>query len=141
MRKILLLLMFALSITAYAKDMISVKSNGGEASWAISTVNEISFDGEGVKISFNDGKDVYYSCEMFNMLQFNATPTGVSSVNGENAIAIKGNTIVAKSAIKVYALNGNLVAQSAGNSLDISNLSSGSYIVKAGKSITKIVKK
>ena len=78
------------------------------------------------------------------MLQFNVTPSNINNIETKNAISLKGNTIIVNTdveSIKVYSLNGTLVTQSVGNMLNISNLGEGTYIVKAGSLITKIVKK
>lgn len=144
MRKILFLCLFALSLSASASDNLIVKQKDGNTSWVISTIHEITFDGNGVKISFTDGQSVYYTKENLNMLQFNVTPSNINNIETKNAISLKGNTIIVNTdveSIKVYSLNGTLVTQSVGNMLNISNLGEGTYIVKAGNLITKIVKK
>lgn len=144
MRKLILLFLLTLSISSSATDVLVVKQNDGDTSWAISTINEITFDGNGVKLAFTDGQSVYYAKEDFNMLQFDITPSGINSIEDKKAFSIKNNVISANaetSGIQVYSLNGTLVATSNSKSLNISNLSAGSYIVKADKLITKIVKK
>jgi hypothetical protein len=144
MRKLILLFLLTLSISASATDVLVVKQNDGDTSWAISTINEITFDGNGVKLAFTDGQSVYYAKDDFNMLQFDITPSGINSIEDKKAFSIKNNVISANaetSGIQVYSLNGTLVATSNSKSLNISNLSAGSYIVKADKLITKIVKK
>ena len=144
MRKLILLFLLTLSISSSATDVLVVKQNASDTSWAISTINEITFDGNGVKLAFTDGQSVYYTKEDFNMLQFDITPSGINSVEAKKAFSIKNNVISVNaetSGIQVYSLNGTLVATSNSKSLNISNLSAGSYIVKADKLITKIVKK
>lgn len=143
MRKILLLFMLAVSISVFASDVLIVKQNDATTSWTISTISEITFDGKGVKIAFNDGQSVYYSSDNLNMLQFNVTPSGMNSIEAKNAISLKGNTIVVSTpveSIKVYSVSGSLVTQAAGQSIDISQLGEGTYIVQAGSLISKIVK-
>ena len=144
MRKLILLFLLTLSISSSATDVLVVKQNASDTSWAISTINEITFDGNGVKLALTDGQSVYYTKEDFNMLQFDITPSGINSVEAKKAFSIKNNVISVNaetSGIQVYSLNGTLVATSNSKSLNISNLSAGSYIVKADKLITKIVKK
>ena len=144
MRKLILLFLLTLSISSSANDVLVVKQNASDTSWAISTINEITFDGNGVKLAFTDGQSVYYAKDYFNMLQFDITPSGINSVEAKKAFSIKNNVISVNaetSGIQVYSLNGTLVATSNSKSLNISNLSAGSYIVKADKLITKIVKK
>ena len=141
MRKLILLFLLTLSISSSATDVLVVKQNASDTSWAISTINEITFDGNGVKLAFTDGQSVYYAKEDFNMLQFDITPSEINSVEAKKAFSIKNNVISVNaetSGIQVYSLNGTLVATSNSKSLTISNLSAGSYIVKADKLITKI---
>ena len=144
MRKILFLCLFALSLSASASDNLIVKQKDGNTSWVISTIHELTFDGNGVKISFTDGQSVYYSKDKLSMLQFNITPSGINNIDALKAISFKNNTITVNNDAKgilIYSLNGTLVAKSNSNNLDISNLSPGSYIVKADNLITKILKK
>lgn len=143
MRKILLLFMLALSLSVFASDVLVVKQNDATTSWTISTISQITFDGKGVNIAFNDGQSIYYPSENLNMLQFNITPSGVNNIEAQNAISLMGNTIVVSTpveCIKVYSVSGALVAHAAGQSLDISQLGQGTYIVQAGSIISKIVK-
>lgn len=137
--------MLALTLsTTYASDILVVKQNDGNTSWTISTISEITFDGNGVKLAFSDGQSVYYATDDLNMLQFNITPSNINNIEAKNTISIKDNVISVStetSSIQVYSLNGTLVATSNSKSLNISNLSAGSYIVKTDKLITKIVKK
>lgn len=144
MRKFLFLILFISFLSVSASDVLVVRQNDSDTSWTISTINEITFDGSGAKIIFTDGTSVYYAKKDFNMLQFDITPSGINSVEAKKAFSIKNNVISVNaetSGIQVYSLNGTLVATSNSKSLNISNLSAGSYIVKADKLITKIVKK
>ena len=144
MRKLLLLFLSTLFLSASASDVLVVKQNDGDTSLAISTINEITFDGNGVKIAFTDGQSVYYSKDKLSMLQFNITPSGINNIDALKAISFKNNNITVNKEAKeilIYSLNGTLVAKSNSNNLDISNLSPGSYIVKADNLITKILKK
>lgn len=144
MRKVLFLFLFALSLSTSAEDVLIVKQNDGNTSWTISTIHEITFDGNGVKISFTDGRSVYYAKDNLNMLQFNVSPSSINDIETKNAISVNGNIISVNAdvnSIEVFSINGKLVAKSLGRSINISNLEEGAYIVRAGSLITKIAKK
>lgn len=144
MRKFLFLILFISFLSVSASDVLVVRQNDSDTSWTISTINEITFDGSGAKIIFTDGTSVYYAKENLKMLDFNISPSSINNIVVKNPFTIQNNIISADTNLKgiqVYSLNGTLVAQSSNNQLDISNLSAGSYIVKIGKQISKIIKK
>lgn len=144
MRKFIILITLAFSLTAFANDVLVVKQHEASDSWAISAIHEITFDGKGVNISFLDGETVYYSHETLDMLRFNITPSGIDNLKDQTGIILQDNTIISSTetnGITVYSLNGSIVAQTSGDSLDISHLGNGTYIVQAGNTITKIMKK
>ena len=111
----------------------------------ISKIKELTFDGNGVKFSFNDNTSVYYDKGSLSMIKFDTTLSGINSINkseqtisiADNCIIVEGNT----SEIKVFSLSGAAVAQGKGPKLDISSLEKGTYIVQAGSLISKIIKK
>ncbi|MBE6310643.1 MAG: T9SS type A sorting domain-containing protein [Bacteroidales bacterium] len=144
MRKFLFLILFISFLSVSASDVLVVRQNDSDTSWTISTINEITFDGSGAKIIFTDGTLVYYAKENLKMIDFNISPSSINNIVVKNPFTIQNNIISADTNLKgiqVYSLNGTLVAQSSNNQLDISNLSAGSYIVKIGKQISKIIKK
>ncbi|MBQ7941156.1 MAG: T9SS type A sorting domain-containing protein [Muribaculaceae bacterium] len=145
MRKILFTLFLSLFLSVHAVDEITVKQTSGESSWTISLVRDITFDGNGVKVSFNDDTSLYFSKETFNMIQFNVESSVIDSIqSSESKIFLEGNTLIASGnigTIKVYSLDGTLATQVNGSSLDISNLSNGIFIIKAGNVTTKFIKR
>lgn len=145
MRYYFLTLILSLSLSVSASDELVVEQTTGETSWTISSIKDITFDGNGVKISFNDNSSVYYAKEALNMLKFNVSTSGINGLDAsaEN-ITVAGNIIIAdgnEGEIKVFSLSGSIVAQGKGSKLDISNLNNGTYVVQAGSLISKIVKK
>lgn len=144
MRYSILTLLLSLSLSAVATDELIVCETSNETKWAITTIKELSFDGKGVKIMFNDETSVYYSNETLNMLKFNVTSSsGLNDLNErQNGISLNGNIIntTKDTDIYVYSFSGRLLAHKKGSSLDISNLPNGAYIIKAGNSISKILK-
>ena len=145
MRYYLITLFLALALSASASDEVVVVQSSGQVSWSISSLKDITFDGNGVKFSFNDNTSVYYDKGSLSMIKFNSTLSGINSIKqAEQAISIADNCIVVEGFegnITVYSLSGAAVAQGKGNKLDISNLEKGTYIVQAGSLISKIIKK
>ena len=145
MRYYLITLFLALALSASASDEVVVVQSSGQVSWSISSIKDITFDGNGVKFSFNDNTSVYYDKGSLSMIKFDTTLSGINSINkseqtisiADNCIIVEGNT----SEIKVFSLSGAAVAQGKGPKLDISSLEKGTYIVQAGSLISKIIKK
>lgn len=144
MRYFLLTLLLSIAVSVGATDKLVVEQSTGETAWSISTIKDLSFDGNGVKITFTDDTSVYYGKETLTMLKFSVT-TGIDDLtNASGKISVQGNTIIlngVESDIKVYSLTGTLVAQGKGSQLDISSLTNGAYIVQADSLITKIIKR
>ena len=144
MRYYLITLFLSLAMSAFAADEVVVIQSTGQTSWEISKIKELTFDGNGVKFSFNDNTSVYYDKGSLSMIKFDTTLSGINSINkSEQTISIADNCIIVEGFegnITVYSLSGAAVAQGKGNKLDISNLEKGTYIVQAGGLISKIVK-
>ena len=144
MRYFLLTIMMSLSLSLFAGDEVVVKQSSGETTWAISSIKEISFDGNGVKLLFTDDTSVYYSKETLSMLKFNVITSGIEELNDTPQISIAGNVLSIPNntgVIKIFSLAGVLVMQANGSQVDISGLSDGAYIVQAGCLTSKIIKK
>ena len=145
MRYYLITLFLVIALSASASDEVVVVQSSGQVSWSISSLKDITFDGNGVKFSFNDNTSVYYDKGSLSMIKFDTTLSGINSINkseqtisiADNCIIVEGNT----SEIKVFSLSGAAVAQGKGPKLDISSLEKGTYIVQAGSLISKIIKK
>ena len=145
MRYYLITLFLSIAMSAFAADEVVVIQSTGQTSWEISKIKELTFDGNGVKFSFNDNTSVYYDKVSLSMIKFDTTLSGINSINkseqtisiADNCIIVEGNT----SEIKVFSLSGAAVAQGKGPKLDISSLEKGTYIVQAGSLISKIIKK
>ena len=77
------------------------------------------------------------------MIHFNASASGVNAIEAGKSITVEGDCVVVngyEGDIKVYSLAGAVVAQGKGARLDISHLNEGTYVVKAGSLISKIIK-
>lgn len=147
MRYFILTLLISFSLSATAVENLVVRQNTGDTQFSISTIKEITFDGTGAKISFNDGTTQSYAAGTLVSLRFNTELSGVEDValEGEAAILFDGNviTVVGEDCevINVYSLSGALVATGEGNELDVSELVKGAYVVQAGSLTTKIIKR
>lgn len=147
MRYFILTLLISFSLSATAVENLVVRQNSGDTQFSISTIKEITFDGTGAKISFNDGTSQSYAKGTLVSLRFNTGLSGVEDValEGKSEILFDGNviTVVGEDceAINVYSLSGALVATGAGSELDVSELVKGAYVVQAGSLTTKIIKR
>lgn len=142
-----LLLLMTLSINAV--DNLIVRQSMGDKSISIASISHITFptDGSGVVVNFTDGTSETFARGTFVSLRFNGSLSGIDKIASENqsglifstdcsTISVADENVM----IEVYSTAGALVAEGKG-ALNISNLVSGTYIVKAGTIITKIVKR
>lgn len=142
-----LLLLMTLSINAV--DNLIVRQSMGDKSISIASISHITFptDGSGVVVNFTDGTSETFARGTFVSLRFNGSLSGIDKIASENqsglifstdcsTISVADENVM----IEVYPTAGALVAEGKG-ALNISNLVSGTYIVKAGTIITKIVKR
>ena len=71
-------------------------------------------------------------------VRFNAKTTAIENVVA-GALTVQGNVVLAADAIQVYDAQGKLVAEGF-QRVDMSHLSSGVYVVKAGEASRKVIK-
>lgn len=138
-----------LSLSIYAVDNLIVRQSTGDKSISLSRISHISFpsDGSGVVMNFTDGTSEKYVRGSFVSLRFNGNISGIEEIGKDNQSGIQISadcSIISVSdvdkVIEVYSTTGALVVEGK-STLNISNLVSGTYIVKAGKEIIKIVKR
>lgn len=144
MKLFFLTMLLCISMPIIASNEVIVKQTSGETSWTISSIKELSFDGNGVKFLFTDNTSVYYSKETLNILKFNVSISGIEHLNETKQISITGNILTISgntNDIKFFSLDGQLVMQVKGSQVDISGLPNGAYIVKTDSLTTKIVKR
>ncbi len=144
MKLFFLTMLLCISMPIIASNEVIVKQTSGETSWTISSIKELSFDGNGVKFLFTDNTSVYYSKETLNILKFNVSISGIEHLNETKQISITGNILTISgntNDIKFFSLDGQLVMQAKGSQVDISGLPNGAYIVKTDSLTTKIVKR
>ena len=109
MRKYLLFIIASFALSAFASDEVVIVQPTGQVSWEIAKIKDLSFDGNGVKLSFNDNTSVYYEKGALSMIKFNTTLSGINSIdNTSQAISIAENCIVVEGFegnITVYSLH------------------------------------
>lgn len=145
MRKFSFALLLSLWLTAFADDKIVVTQITGQTVYTVSVIKELTFDGKGVKILFSDGEFAYFPAESLTLIEFNAHPSEVGNMkNTEQTINIQNGVVTVEGEacdIRVLSVEGKLVAQAHGTSLDISHLPDGAYVVQVEGLISKIVKR
>ncbi len=149
MRFITFTLLLLLTLSINAVDNLIVRQSMGDKSISISSISHITFptDGSGVVVNFTDGTSEKFARGTFVSLRFNGSLSGIDKIASENqsglifstdcsTISVADENVM----IEVYSTAGALVAEGKG-ALNISNLVPGTYIVKAGTVISKIVKR
>lgn len=149
MRLIHFSLLLFMSLSLFAVDNMIVRQSTGDKAISITQISHITFpsDGSGVVVNFSDGTSEKYARGTFVSLRFNGNLSGIDQIGKEyqsglilssdySTISVTDENVM----IEVYSAAGTLVAEGKG-SLNISNLVSGTYIVKAGTIISKIVKR
>jgi hypothetical protein len=138
-----------MSLSLYAVDNVIVRQNTGDKSISISKISHISFpsDGSGVVMNFTDGTSEKYARGSFISLRFNGNVSGIEEIGVAEQTGLSFSpdyTTIScadeNAMIEVYSSTGALVVEGK-STLNISNLVSGTYIVKAGNEIIKIVKR
>jgi hypothetical protein len=149
MRLIHLSLLLFMSLSLYAVDNVIVRQNTGDKSISISKISHISFpsDGSGVVMNFTDGTSEKYARGSFISLRFNGNVSGIEEIGVAEQTGLSFSpdyTTIScadeNAMIEVYSSTGALIVEGK-STLNISNLVSGTYIVKAGNEIIKIVKR
>lgn len=138
-----------MTLSINAVDNLIVRQSMGDKSISIASISHITFptDGSGVVVNFTDGTSETFARDSFVSLRFNGNLSGIDKIASENQSGLIFSTdcsIISVAdenvMIEVYSTSGALVAESKG-SLNVSNLVPGTYIVKAGTVISKIVKR
>ncbi len=137
------LLIMLLGLPVFAADVIYVRQTTGDTQFSISNIKEITFPSGSVVMTMSDGSSKTYSSSTFVSLRFdgkiNVVVEGVE--DGVNEIVYDGVIVKApQEGISVYSTDGRLVLSSEESIVDVSSLTSGVYIVKAGGLTSKIVK-
>jgi hypothetical protein len=140
----------------YAQKLYLWKTDGTQIPYDLGGVKTISFSSGNLLLNSVSGSTESFSISALTKLSFdNSSTVGIASVNGhlasvkmylnnsENAIYFQ-NIPNNKTLVTIYKLNGVLVKSnqinSGSQSIDVSNLVSGFYLVKINNQVFKFVK-
>lgn len=151
MRKILFVTSLLLGLTvssqaAIASDTQTITVNGRTVE---KTAVELTFDGDNVVLHFSDGTEETADMESVAIAFDNAT-TGIDQVKAFNLVGTTDGNIHLSGVqcgerIEVFDASGKKVAQTKASSdtasLDITNMKSGVYVLRAGNTVIKFVKR
>ena len=151
MRKILFVTSLLLGLTvssqaAIASDTQTITINGRTVE---KTAVELTFDGDNVVLHFSDGTEQAADMESVAIAFDNAT-TGIDQVKAFNLVGTTDGNIHLSGVqcgerIEVFDASGKKVAQTKASSdtasLDITNMKSGVYVLRAGNTVIKFVKR
>lgn len=151
MRKILFVTSLLLGLTvssqaAIASDTQTITINGRTVE---KTAVELAFDGDNVVLHFSDGTEQAADMESVAIAFDNAT-TGIDQVKAFNLVGTTDGNIHLSGVqcgerIEVFDASGKKVAQTKASSdtasLDITNMMSGVYVLRAGNTVIKFVKR
>lgn len=150
MRLLTFTLLLCVSLLASAANELIVRQTTGDTAYEIVKISQITFpsDGSGVVLTFTDGTSKTFARSQFVSLRFNGDLVGLDFVGSNDKEALLFDNAAAlimvigeACDIQVYSVNGALVAEGYGNTLNVSELASGTYVVKAGSLTSKIVKR
>lgn len=142
------LLVGAISVQAQTDDnqYLNAQSTNGTTCVELSSVQKITFTSENAVIKVSGGDDVLLPLAELQKITFSATPTAIEELKGETeGLAVNNGyvTISENGNLYVYSMKGQLVGIAQvkkGQSVSLSSLPQGSYIIKMGSKAIKITK-
>lgn len=148
MKKIFLAVVAALfSLTALADDyFLNVIANATD-SYATASLKKITFENGNVVVTTTAGSSTSYAISSISQMYFSSTSaSGIGSISNDKSFAWDGTTLSLnglKGKVQVYQPSGALVASESADSqsINLSRLSKGVYVVNVDGQSFKIVKK
>lgn len=148
MKKIFLAVVAALfSLTALADDyFLNVIANATD-SYATASLKKITFENGNVVVTTTAGASTSYAISSISQMYFSSTSaSGIGSISNDKSFAWDGTTLSLnglKGKVQVYQPSGALVASESADSqsINLSRLSKGVYVVNVDGQSFKIVKK
>ncbi len=149
MRIFLLTLLLSLTLPAFAQENLIVRQSIGDTSYSIAKISHITFpaDGSGIVLNFTDGTSKTFAKGRYISLRFNSNISGAEMIECNDQMAIVyhvENEVVTlvggEATVEIYSSNGTLVDEGE-NAVNVSHLSAGVYVVKAGVLTSKIMKR
>lgn len=143
---LLLLAGVSLSASAEEKGLVITAKSGDLTKLKVTDVQNITFDGNTMNVHMTSG-DRTFIVDDIEEMHFDLT-TSIDDINadlGDLKVTIAAGVMTvtadAPVAIKVYGLNGIVVASASGNgsaSVDLNTLAKGVYVVKANNKVIKV---
>jgi len=147
MKKIILVMwLFAATLNVMGDNVQTITVNGEPLTGK--TVTKMSFNGDDVTLVFNDNTSDTYDMELVRVVF--GTTVGINGINVAARHGIVGGELVvdgisAGTIINIFDMSGKMVAseKSCGNTvrINIDDLQSGMYVMSAGKTVMKFIKK
>ncbi len=147
MKKIILVMwLFAATLNVMGDNVQTITVNGEPLTGK--TVTKMSFNGDDVTLVFNDNTSDTYDMELVRVVF--GTTVGINGINVAARHGIVGGELVvdgisAGTIINIFDMSGKMVAneKSCGNTvrINIDDLQSGVYVMSAGKTVMKFIKK
>lgn len=138
----------AFAFTAQAEDYtLYVVSSAAQTTYPLSNLQKITFSDGNVIIQTKSGETGQVPISTIQRMYFDSTPTSIAEAKADSGLAWDGKTlrmIGASGTLEVYQTSGALVSKGVvtdGESINLSQLPKGVYIVKAGGQSFKIMKK
>ena len=153
---LLALLFFTIPRTVKAADevetLIIQMKNGSENAFFLKDKPKVTFEGSNLKISAATGDVSYALADVLRFTYAKKSPTGISEqVENPTDVMFEGDVLVisqlkANTTASIYALDGKLIRQlkpqrSGTYRINLSELPSGLYLVKADNVTYKITKR
>lgn len=146
-------LMLTACCVAGAETILTVEYlDGKTAQKELAKVSRIVFDGsQNISLDLNDGntkdlgnvsnvqKIVFADGELASVDQTNATSVKIYPNPTTESISIEG--LEQGQQVKIYSISGKLAQVSNESVINVSSLSNGEYIVVAGQTVAKLIKK
>ena len=96
-----------------------------------------------VRLEIADATGNYQKQTLSPGFQTNSTSSGIEQITSGNALITKGNTIMLadgkEATLTVYSIDGRILKSVYANSIDLSNMVSGIYVVKATTEQEKVI--
>lgn len=145
-----------LATSALADDEVIVVTTTGEKAYAIDQVQRIDFTGDALNVVLVDGDGTTYAFDEVQKIVFSAVATAITkptaltqerltlTISADGSwLRVNGWNTDQTATLQLYATSGATVAQQAqwnGESVDISALPHGVYILKIGSHTAKFRK-
>lgn len=144
------------ALGAHADDKVHVVTKSADNAFAISEVQRIDFAGDALNVVSTNGESTTYAFDDVVKITFDESSTAIQTVaapgqgrltftvaNDGTTLTVNGWDSSAQTSLQLYSVGGANVASQAhwsGQSVDISSLPHGVYVLKVGNRTAKFRK-